>query len=79
MERLRHQKTKAEEEMERLRHQKIKAEDDRRIKEAELKESLYRSQIDTDDDFSTQSDDVTAPSNKKGDSSRPATFVWPSN
>ena len=75
---MRHQKIKAEEEMERLRHQKMKAEDDRRIKEAELEESLYRSQIDTDDDFSTQSDDITAPSNKKGDSSRPATSVWPS-
>ena len=61
--------------MERLRHQKMKAEDDRRIKEAELEESLYQSQVDTDDDFSTQSDDVTVPSNKKGDSSRSATFV----
>ena len=43
-----------------------------------MEESLYRFQIDTDDDFSSQSDDVAAPSNKKRDSSRPATFVWPS-
>ena len=52
-----------------FRHQETKAEDNRRIREADLKESLYRSQIDSNDDFPTQSDDVTAPSNKKKDSS----------
>ena len=70
------ERIREEEEMERLRHQKIMAEDNRRIREAELEESLYRFQIDTDDDFLTQSDDVTAPSKKKRDFSGPATFVW---
>ena len=45
---------------------KVKAEDERRIKAAELEAALYRSQIDTEDDLSSDDGKSVAPQSQTG-------------
>ena len=49
-----------------LHRMKVKAEDERRIKAAELEAALYRSQIDTEDDLSSDDGKSVAPQSQTG-------------
>ena len=57
-----------------LRLMKIKAEDERCIKAAELEAALYRSQIDTEDDLSSDDGKSVAPQSQTGNKANCVTY-----